>query len=47
VFRREREVRENADENPLSELGKARLLSKFVSVVMAGYVCFDPVEKPL
>ncbi len=47
LFRRELAVRENAGESLLSEIDEACLLSKFISAVMAGYVCFDPVGKTL
>ena len=47
VFRREVAVRENVDESLLNELDKSCLLSKFISALKAGYVCFDPEGKTL
>lgn len=47
VFRREVAVRANVDESMLNELDKSCLLSKFISALKAGYVCFDPEGKTL
>ena len=47
VFRRELAVRENVAESILGELDKPCQLSKFISAVKAGYVCFDPGRKIL
>jgi hypothetical protein len=47
VFRREESVRSNVEEDLLSELDASCLLSKFVSAVTTGYVCFDPASKSL
>ncbi len=47
VFRREVAVRANVDESLLDKLDKSCLLSKFISALKTGYVCFDPEGKTL
>ncbi len=47
VFRREAAVRSGISEELAAELEEDCLLSKFVSAVTSGYVCFDPVGRRL
>lgn len=47
IFRREDSVRASVSEEMLSQLESNCVLSKFLSAVISGYVCYDPQEMAL